>query len=164
MKGNILNKTKFAVLALISCAIGFHYWELRRDLFISKFKNEIHESEHRILRDELNELRSKKTYEQGVLDTAISMNTSGGFADGVHHVLGAFKDNSYIVGYHSATENHSSMTSLMLQQKKKEIELARQLGYEDGREDGYHQGIKDVETANSHPDYTVPKNVNQKSE
>lgn len=163
MKGNILNKTKFAVLALISCAIGFHYWELRRDLFISRFKNEIHESEHRILRDELNEIRSKKTYEQGVLDTAIRLNLNSEFADGVFQTVSAFKENNYITAYHNAVEHTSAMTVFQNEQKRKDMILSRKMGYEDGFKDGYHKSLADINQPESHPDYTPPKNTNQTS-
>lgn len=163
-----MTKTKFGLIAAITCAIGYHYYELKQELFVSKWKNEIHQAEHRILRDELDELRSKKTYEQGVLDTAIRLNLNTEFADGVFQTVSAFKEQSYITGYHNAVEHTSAMSSFQHEQKKKELQLTRQLGYEDGfkdgRVDGYHQGAKDIATGTSHPDYTPSKNVNQKSE
>lgn len=148
---------KFGIGILISgvlVGLGFHYWELRWQLQTANFRNEIYVSEARILRDEMNELRSKKSYEQGCLDTALRSGMDSGFNDGLHHAMTAMKENDYVKGFHSATENHWAMVYYQTKALEKKMEEAKKLSYSEGRKDGYDTAKEESVAEQSHPDFS----------
>lgn len=128
-----MTKTKYALVALITCAAGFHYWELRQNLFVANWKNSIHESEHRILRDELSEVRAKPTFEMGIVYSTLRSQADAGFQDGM---VTAFKSMDpqfdYVRLYHMVCESLSANQAVAdKMNKQKEI-------------DAYHQGTIDA--------------------
>ena len=149
---------KFGIGLLISgvlTGLGFHYWELRWQLQTSNFKNDLYESEHRILRDEINELRAKKTYEHGCLDTVIRMKLDNGFEDGLLRAFTLIEtENSDVASYHRATEHHWAMVYYQQKIAEQKLKEEKEKSYTLGRQDGYETAISDVKKQDSHPDYT----------
>jgi len=158
---------KFGIGLLVSgvlASFGFHYWQIRWELQTSNFKNDIFESEHRILRDEINELQTKPTYSQGCLDTVIRMKLDSGFEDGLLHAFNMVKhDSGDIAGYHRATEHHWAGVHYQQQQLKQKERDAKKEGYIMGRKDGYDEASKDLAVTESHPDFS-PRGVQKELE
>lgn len=151
---------KFGIGILISgvlAGLGFHYWEIRWQLQVANFRNEIWISENRIMRDEMNELRSKKTYQEGCIDTALRMKIDNGFYDGVSHVLSVLPENDYIKGYHSCSQDGWSMVYFQNLVAEKKLERAKEEAFSQGRKDGYESAIADTKQQESHPDFSNPR-------
>lgn len=136
-------------ISVIVTASGFHYWQLRWELQTAKFRNDIYESEHRILRDEIAELRAKPGYKNGVIDTLISQNFKLGFNDGMMFALqNSDPSIDYVSIYHKVMESIS--TNLAVQEKMNKEKLI----------EAYHKGTTDA--SNNFP--TTFQSVENKDE
>lgn len=142
------------LISVVLAGMGFHYWELRWQLQVANFRNDLWGSENRIMRDEMNELRSKKSYEQGCLDTALRSGMDSGFNDGLHHALSTMKENDYVKGFHSATENHWAMNYFQSKIAEKKLQEEKEKSFSEGRKDGYESAIADTKAQESHDDFT----------
>lgn len=149
---------KFGIGILISgvlVGLGFHYWELRWQLQTSQFRNDIWNSENRIMRDEINSLGRRRTYEQGVLDTIIRQKLDSGFEDGLLHAYSAMpkEADDVIDAYHRATEHHWAGMYYQTKILEKKMEDAKKLSYSEGRKNGYDTAKEESLAEQSHPDY-----------
>lgn len=143
------------VTAGVFSALGFHYWALRWNLQTTQFKVDLFEAEHRILRDELAELRGKKTYEQGVFDTIIRSKLDTSFQDGLFTAFSVLpKENQDVVSaYHRAIEHTWANVYYNEQMNKKKLETEKENSYISGRKDGYDDAVSDIATMKSHDDF-----------
>lgn len=158
---------KFGIGLLVTgalVALGFHYWELRWKIQVANFRNEIYESEHRILRDEIDELARRRTYEQGCMDTMIKAELSSGFSDGLKHALAAIPKEGYIDGYHSATSDGWAGAYYQQLTSKKAIEDAKKSAFISGRQSGYEDATKDAADMKSHDDFSPRQRLQRELE
>lgn len=145
----------FACLTVVLAAFGFHYYQLRWELQTSQFKNDLFESEHRILRDEINELARRPTYSQGVQDTIIRTTMDSSFQDGLRHAYENLPADAteVVESYHRATSHGWANVYYQQQLAEKKLKEETAKAFTAGRKDGYDAATADSKFAASHPDY-----------
>lgn len=151
-------------MVVLLSACGFHYWELRWQLQTANFRNDLFTSETRILRDEMNELRSRPTYKDGVFDTIIRTKMEAGFDDGLRHAYENLPveaaDN--VSTYHRAISHSWGSVYYQQQLAEKKLKEEKEKAFSAGRKDGYDSAVADIKQGESHPDFEVPRNLLKK--
>lgn len=153
-------------VTVVLAAFGFHYWQLRWELQTSNFKNDLFESEHRILRDEINELSRRPTYKEGVSDTVIRMNMDSSFQDGLRHAYENLPADpqEVVESYHRATSHGWANVYYQQQLAEKKLKEETAKAFTAGRKDGYEAAASDAKFAASHPDFTVREQLKKELE
>lgn len=149
------------LVSVVLAGCGFHYWELRWQLQVANFRNELWVSENRIMRDEMNELRSKPSYKQGVMDTVIRTKLDASFDDGLRHAYEALPSeaNDTVEAYHRAISDTWCSVYYQQQLAEQKIKAEKAKSFSEGRKDGYESALADRKEESSHPDYSVPKKI-----
>ena len=92
------------VIGCVVCTFGLlGYWLVNENGRL-RFMNAVQVNEVRLLQQELDSLRSKRTYEDGVTDTLIRMgqpNFEGNYTEGFNHARRIYEGASYAEGYHN---------------------------------------------------------------
>jgi len=96
------------ISALCVGSMTWHAWSVQKENQRLSLVNYIYVAEHRILKDEISELASKPTYDQGYKDALIRIGgpqVPGAYQDGwddAQKLCGA--ENNYADGYHAAIQ------------------------------------------------------------
>jgi len=102
-----VSRFNFVSLALagLCCFSGFIMWNQKAENHRLSLVNSILTLERNILKDEISQLESKPSYEEGFNDAIIRMGgpqNSGSYLDGWDAAIKVIGDSGYADGYHAA--------------------------------------------------------------
>lgn len=93
---------------VLSMFMGYQTWSTQQENYRLQFLTDVSVAEHRILKDEIQELSYRPTYEQGYKDAIVRLGgpqNSGAYQDGWDDAFKIFGDQSgYAEGYHTAIQ------------------------------------------------------------
>ena len=121
-------------LSAISISGSLYYAHVcRESVFVANFQKDLADKENRIFRDEVNELRSRKTYQEGVVHTFLQQKFSNGFQDGMEFAYqNADPSIDYVKIYHAAVASLSANVEASQKAHKAEVHAAYENGIKDG--------------------------------